>query len=956
MPVLLALLLLAARPASADELRVMTSGAFTAAYLELAPAFERATGVHVVTEATSIGSGPTGIAARLERGEAIDVVIVADRDFEQLMRAGRIRAGTRVDLARSAIGMAVRHGAAKPDIGSIDALRQTLLRASSIAYSASVSGTYLSTELFQRLGVADQVLPKSRRIETERVGAVVARGDAEIGFQQISELLPIAGIDVVGPLPSEVQRVTVVAAGVGAAAPNPALATRFIAFLASPAAADVIRKAALEPVAAAQPRSPDFAAEIQPLLREKCVGCHGPTQQMSGYRLDRRSAAFRGLLRPNIIPGSSASSRLYHRISGIQFGPQMPPTGALAPEQIERIRAWIDAGAEWPDALANETERPAADPAAVRLVDAIRRGSSSMAHAPMEARVLNARAEGGTTPVMAAALYGNAALLESLLDAGGDPDARNDVGATPLMWALDDLAKVRVLVERGADVDAASDFGRTPLALAASQFGGLPVVKLLLEYGATPSAEALASAAFRGDAETVRVLCAAGVRDTAPGATAALRSGCRECFDAIAAVRPLPQIGNALATLLPPIAGGRIESIRTAVDHGADVRAVDQKGRSALMTAAASDTLPPESLQFLIDRGAEVNAANPDGETALDFARRRGRTPAVEVLLHAGAVAKPEPDVDRPRVRANTIRAAVERSVPLLQRIAPQFYDRSGCVSCHNNTLTAMTVAAARAQGFAVDERLAAKEAATLTKDVEEMREHALQQIVVPGGGATTTGSILMALHAQGYGRTAGTDALVRLLALGQRSDGRWPSVYRPPSEASEFTATAVSVRGIALYAPPDRRAQYASTIDRAVAWLTTSGPVTTEDRVFRLFGLVWGSARREIVQAARADLVKMQRADGGWGQLPSMPSDAYATGEALAALHDAGLETSDPVYRRGVRYLLSTQLEDGSWYVRTRAHTTQAFFDSGFPHGRDQYISAAATNWAAMTLALAAR
>jgi len=244
---IVAIALLTARAASGDELKVMTSGAFTAAYLELAAEFERATGHHLVTEATSIGAGPTGIVARLDRGEAIDVVIVAEPDFERLSRAGRIRPGTRVDLATSAIGMAVRRGAPKPDISSVDALRRTLVDAASIAYSASVSGTYLSTELFQRLGIADRVLPKSRRIETERVGAVVARGDAEIGFQQISELVPVPGIDLVGPLPPEVQRVTVIAAGVGAASANAALAKQFIEFLASPAAAAAIRKSALEP-------------------------------------------------------------------------------------------------------------------------------------------------------------------------------------------------------------------------------------------------------------------------------------------------------------------------------------------------------------------------------------------------------------------------------------------------------------------------------------------------------------------------------------------------------------------------------------------------------------------------------------------------------------------------------------------------------------------------------------
>ena len=158
------------------------------------------------------------------------------------------------------------------------------------------------------------------------------------------------------------------------------------------------------------------------------------------------------------------------------------------------------------------------------------------------------------------------------------------------------------------------------------------------------------------------------------------------------------------------------------------------------------------------------------------------------------------------------------------------------------------------------------------------------------------------------------------------------------------------------LYASPDKRAEYAPTIERAVAWLTKSEPATTEDRVFRLFGLSWGGAPRETVQAARADLVRTQRPDGGWAQLTTMRSDAYATGEALVALRSAGLAASDPICQRAVKFLLSTQLEDGSWYVRKRAHATQAYFDSGFPHGTDQYISAAATNWAAMALALAGR
>jgi molybdate transport system substrate-binding protein len=161
---------------------------------------------------------------------------------------GKVIPESKIALARSAIGMAVRAGSPRPDISSVDALKQTLLQAKSIAYSASVSGDYLSTELFPRLGIADQLKAKSRRVERERVGAVVARGEAEIGFQQISELLPVPGIDYVGPLPSDVQRVTVISAGVVVYSPNRDAATALIRYLASPEAAPVINKSGLDPI------------------------------------------------------------------------------------------------------------------------------------------------------------------------------------------------------------------------------------------------------------------------------------------------------------------------------------------------------------------------------------------------------------------------------------------------------------------------------------------------------------------------------------------------------------------------------------------------------------------------------------------------------------------------------------------------------------------------------------
>jgi molybdate transport system substrate-binding protein len=232
-----------------DDIRVMTSGAFTAAYLELIPRLELLTKKKLVTAATSIGTGEASIPNRLRRGEAVDVVIVADAVLVGFIKDGLIMAESYTPLARSAIGMAVRAGTPKPDISTVDALKRALLQAKSIAYSASVSGDYLSTELLQRLGIADKVLGKCRRIEGgERVGAVVARGDAEIGFQQISELLPVPGIDHVTPLPSEVQKVSVFSAGIAQSSRDSDAAHAVIKFLASPEASRAITNSGLEAI------------------------------------------------------------------------------------------------------------------------------------------------------------------------------------------------------------------------------------------------------------------------------------------------------------------------------------------------------------------------------------------------------------------------------------------------------------------------------------------------------------------------------------------------------------------------------------------------------------------------------------------------------------------------------------------------------------------------------------
>jgi len=240
--------LLGAATLRAAEIKVVTSGAFTAAYLQLVPEYERATHNQLVTEfGPSMGTTHNAIPLRLERGEAIDVVIMAAPALANLIKQGRVRAGSRVDLVQSSIGIAVKAGAPKPDISTVDALKRTLLAAKSIGYSDSASGVYLSTELFPKLGIAEQIKGKCRKIEADPVGESVAKGTVEIGFQQISELRPVKGIDIVGPLPPGAQRITLFAAGIPTTAKQPEAAQALIQWLASPAAYPVIRNSGLEP-------------------------------------------------------------------------------------------------------------------------------------------------------------------------------------------------------------------------------------------------------------------------------------------------------------------------------------------------------------------------------------------------------------------------------------------------------------------------------------------------------------------------------------------------------------------------------------------------------------------------------------------------------------------------------------------------------------------------------------
>jgi squalene cyclase len=303
-------------------------------------------------------------------------------------------------------------------------------------------------------------------------------------------------------------------------------------------------------------------------------------------------------------------------------------------------------------------------------------------------------------------------------------------------------------------------------------------------------------------------------------------------------------------------------------------------------------------------------------------------------------------------VNSADVRSGVEKALPLLQKASPAFWKSTGCISCHHNVLPSMAVTTARDHGFAVDE-VAAKDILKVTANYLQNRTQRILQGLPPPGGEDTMSYVLFALSEAHFPGNAGTEAGVRYLKVRQAPTGRWIiRAHRPPLESSSISLTAVSIRVLRAFAPPGQRPLYAKSIDRAANWLDRAVPRNNEEATMRILGLVWADQPPASLAQATAALAKAQHPDGGWAQLPTLESDAYATGQALVALQATGMNTTDPIYERGVAFLLKTQLADGSWFVKSRADRFQPYFESGFPHGNDQWISAAGTSWAVTALA----
>ena len=620
------------------------------------------------------------------------------------------------------------------------------------------------------------------------------------------------------------------------------------------------------------------------------------------------------------------------------------------------------------------------------LFQAIRNGDAGAMRRALSADTMEARDSRGATPLMHAAAFGSIDAMKMLLDAGADVNAKNNFGATALLWCARDGEKARMLIEHGADVNVRSKQGRTPLMLASMREGGADIVALLLSKGAdvnvadTHGETALGLAAEYGGIDNVRLLAAKRANIHAlnqKGQTPLILAAqgaqpevarflIREGANVNVATSWYTTVRNGQIQLLQLMAlhhaaqSGAPEVVRDLVRAGANVNAMDSRGFGPLVFAIAQEQQNPEIVRILIAAGADVNRRAKTGESALDWAEKFGNPDVIAALKKAGATngaayhAPAQPEGQPPNLKL-----ALARSVDLLQRSSAGFFKQSGCVGCHHQPMAARAQHLATEAGIPLSEDASREQTLQIRSQWAASQEEFLQALN-PGGGSNRLGESLLGLAASGYPADAITDSAIADLAQFQAASGAWPSGEshaRPPITESVIGSTARAIRVLQVYLIPARKREFNERIARARAWLAEAKPANTDDFAWQLLGLAWAGAEKAQVEKSARLFEALQREDGGWSGNQYLKSDAYATGEALYALYESGsMSTSEPAYRRGVDYLVRTQYPDGSWYVRSRSMKFQPYFESGFPFGHDQWISAAATSWASMALSAAAK
>jgi len=588
------------------------------------------------------------------------------------------------------------------------------------------------------------------------------------------------------------------------------------------------------------------------------------------------------------------------------------------------------------------------------LWEAVRSGNvTAIKRAIRPGAGLDGRNEAGATPLMYAAAFASPDCVRLLLDAGADVNAASSGGATALMWATGDTAKVRLLLEHGAHVSAKAKDGTTAFVTAGLR-GNAGAMRLLIAHGADAKAslgELLRSAYSRENPDMRQVLAEASVGTKGAKLMAdALRSP-----DGVSAglVRKLvddgadPNEAQVLVTVKFPVLNlaahlQSADTVRTLIERGADPNRPDTRKRTALMMAAAQNDA--RLVRLLISKGAGINACDDAGRTALDWALTRGETEAARFLRAAGGKAL-APRVAAPSAvgQPRTARSAMEAALGQLLPASVASYERWRCVTCHHQALPSMAAKLARDHGVLAPGAVGGEQ--------DTARPGLTPEDLMLGRGFVN-GYQMLALVERGAPATFATDATVHRLAELQMADGSWRSADpRPPLNGGTILPTAQAIRALSVYTTPAARKEVVARIARAREYLLAAAPAETQDEAYRLLGLVWSGAPEKEISRQTKRLLGLQHEDGGWSQFPEMPADAYATGEALYALHVSGTRGNSKAYGRGADYLLRTQLEDGTWFVRSRAFGFQPYTETGFPHGVDQFISAAATSWAVIAL-----
>jgi ankyrin repeat protein len=595
----------------------------------------------------------------------------------------------------------------------------------------------------------------------------------------------------------------------------------------------------------------------------------------------------------------------------------------------------------------------------------------------------------GQTPLMFAAAFGSLEAMKLLISSGADAKAVSDSGVTALHLCTGDVSKVRLLLDQGADVSKASLLGRTPLLVAASTYGTLDTVRLLLQKGAEVNAvdnlgftplNAAANVNNTGVAKlliekgsNVNAKTSVGIVGTA--LTGAARSANLELtrlllahhadLNAISAendgnVKNGPVAFGNLTALHMAAASGSAEEVKLLLDAGAPVDPRDVRGMTPLMFAVSTDRPNADIVRMLLAKGADPSIRSNIGESTIDWARKFNN-PAILAPLKLEAVKfdSPASELQLAGAKTATPREAVERSLPLLQRASANMFSNGGCVACHAQPVATTAVETARARGWRLDDAVAK----SVTEESERTRRSlsALMQLLLQarehGGSPDTELYESMMMAATRQLSDSSTDALVHYLLAKQQATGNWAGIgMRAPIQDGDFSRTAMAIQALTVYGMPARRAEIAERVGRAADWLAKHTPQSNQDRMMQILGLKWAGVQAALRETRTKELIALQRPDGGWAQTPYLASDAYATGQVLYTLHETGFSSADdPAFRRGVEFLLRTQKEDGSWYVKSRAMKIQPYFQSGFPYDHDQWISATATAWASMALSFTA-